>query len=365
MAINFPSSPVDGQIYNKHVYRNGAWHVVPTKTALPKNYILNPTMAVSQEIGETVTSANGVFVADQWNTQSAGLAFNGQRTTAVDGTRIQTGVTTGVAMTGGEYWSFCHTIEALRLYEFQYNTPNAKHAVLRFEVYGTVGGTFGFSLRNHAVWDRAFVAPFTIAANAWHTITIPIPGDTVGTTWPSGSVGCFSLGFAFACGSAYQGPAGWNAGNLLAPTGITNGAAVTNTTFYMRNVGLYLDPYRTGVAPPFVVPSYGQELRRCQRYWYKLFNLRGGSNGQTVAYRMSAPHPAPMRITPAGSIVGSPRVYDQSITAVITGLPTSWSNNLAAEFDVNNAGNLFSPYGRGLVQYYQDDNHYIAVNARM
>ena len=74
MAINFPSSPIEGQVHNvspgkSFVYRSGAWAQAPMKTALPKNYVVNPAMTVSQQNGDVASTGatfNGYFPADQF-----------------------------------------------------------------------------------------------------------------------------------------------------------------------------------------------------------------------------------------------------------------------------------------------------------
>jgi hypothetical protein len=70
-----------------------------------------------------------------------------------------------------------------------------------------------------------------------------------------------------------------------------------------------------------------------------------------------------MRATPSAAIVGSPRMYDYAATPIITGLG-SVSNEYAAEFDVTcSAGGLAA--GRAVSNYWQDENQYIAISARM
>lgn len=80
MALNFPSSPAtnDTHVANGLTYRwNGAvwnWEGAPT-TALRRNYLINPSMQISQENGRNQfsqgfgyaggTTAN-YFMADQW-----------------------------------------------------------------------------------------------------------------------------------------------------------------------------------------------------------------------------------------------------------------------------------------------------------
>ena len=77
------------------------------------------------------------------------------------------------------------------------------------------------------------------------------------------------VGFGFAAGTTYQGAAGWQAGAKYTITGNPNGA-VTGNVFYFTDVGLYLDPLATGIAPPWAMPDEAEELRACQRYYQKV-----------------------------------------------------------------------------------------------
>ena len=43
----------------------------------------------------------------------------------------------------------------------------------------------------------------------------------------------------------------------------------TGNVFELFDVGLYLDPHNTGIAPPWQMPDEAEELRACQRYYCK------------------------------------------------------------------------------------------------
>jgi hypothetical protein len=71
MAANFPSSPTEGQVHNvspgnSFVFLSGVWVPAPVKTALPKNYVVNPSMQISQQNGDVAGTVTGYYPADQW-----------------------------------------------------------------------------------------------------------------------------------------------------------------------------------------------------------------------------------------------------------------------------------------------------------
>lgn len=82
MALTFPESPTEGQIFRpgggvpNYFYRGGAW-IKKTGTALPFNLVINPSMAVSQQNGLDAyypqgygyaagSTTNNWYAADGW-----------------------------------------------------------------------------------------------------------------------------------------------------------------------------------------------------------------------------------------------------------------------------------------------------------
>ena len=79
MGINFPSTPAEGQVLNispgkSFVFRSGLWRKAPMTTAMPKNYIVNPSMQISQQNTIPRHRLRIIYAADQW---AMGLASGG------------------------------------------------------------------------------------------------------------------------------------------------------------------------------------------------------------------------------------------------------------------------------------------------
>lgn len=369
MATDFPSAPAEGQVFNaapgkSFVFRNGLWRKAPLTTALPKNYIVNPAMQISQQNGDA-SVATSLFPADQWQGSStiAGAAFARGRPSLSGSDYIGIALSTAKpALAASDAHAMRQLIEGTRVVDLQWGTANAKQAVLRFAAATATGGTFVVTVKNSDA-NRTFIAPFTMPSGwTWTTFGIVIPGDTTGTWLTTANIG-MNLSFNFATGTSLIGAAGWQAGNWNGLPGMTNGAAVTGS-YLITDVGLYADPYKTGVAPLFRVPDFGDELRRCQRYWYRRYGMRGWVTAATTVGRLAAPHPAPMRTTPATAIVGAPKVYDLGATPTITAISADQSNTLALEINATcGAGGLTA--GRPALHYWTTESDYLAVSARM
>ena len=148
---------------------------------------------------------------------------------------------------------------------------------------------------------------------------------------------------------------------------MTNIAASGSGTFNIGRVGLYLDPYATGVAPPFVTPNPQDELRRCQRYWYKAFGARGLVVSAAVLNALNNIHPVPMRAKPAASLFSSQViVYDASTTPAITSISANPSNSWALELNTGTAGLIAArPGGHIWGGSGTVANNCFAMNARL
>jgi hypothetical protein len=72
MALNFPSSPTEGQVFHNNfrgpifIYKSGVW-TRNYGTASRVNILVNPTLQVSQQNGSNpAMNTHNYFFADQW-----------------------------------------------------------------------------------------------------------------------------------------------------------------------------------------------------------------------------------------------------------------------------------------------------------
>jgi hypothetical protein len=286
-------------------------------------------MQVSQENSNTAGTTTGYYAADQcakYHVSSAGT-LTAQRVQSVtpNGSKDRFRVTITAAdasLAAGEYLTITQNIEGQEVADFQYGTAAALQSVLRFGFKGPAG-TYAARLGNSAA-NRSYVALFTITApqaNVDTEQTVIIAGDTTGTWLTDTGIG-ITLDIVLACGSTFQGAAGWQAGNIMGTSGVSNGMGTVSAVFEIFDVGLYADPDATGVAPAWEMPGYEETLRKCMRYYLADFqvSLRGYVAGATPL-AVHAHFPTAMRAAPAiaaGSVTASANVSAEAYETITT-----------------------------------------------
>jgi hypothetical protein len=247
-----------------------------------------------------------------------------------------------------------------------FGTASAKQIVVRFGFKASVVGSTGveFTVRTPAGYGyRTSTGANTANTDAYCTLVIP---GATGGTWANDNSAAMELCFSFVWGSGNSGGTtnSWT-------TGVADGGAAGAAQFFtvgdtleIFDFGLYADPYKTGVAPPFALPEITAETKRCQRYWYRAYGLHGGVASGTAVSRSGMRHPVPMRLAPTATAAGSVRFYDGTTTALFSSISANTSNYWAAELDITTGG-TFATGGKQACMYYQTEADYIAMNARM
>ena len=238
--------------------------------SIMKNRIINGAMVISQRNGtSSVTPANTDYTLDRFQyiaSQASKITIqqNAGSATLPVGFTNYLGATSSSAysIAAGDYFAILQTIEGFNIADLGWGTANAKTITLSFQVYSSLTGTFGGSIRNSAA-NRSYPYTYSIpVANTWTTVSVTIAGDTSGT-WGIGNGAGLVLGFGLGAGSTYSGTAGsWAATNYVSATGATSVVGTSGATFYITGVQLEVGSSATG----FEYRQYGQELALCQRY---------------------------------------------------------------------------------------------------
>jgi hypothetical protein len=273
-----------------------------------RNRWVNGSLQVSQENGNNSGTSDAFFVADQLSVHrvtSAGV-ITVQRVQsptpggASDRARI-TITTADASLAAGEYLFLRTLIEGSDVADLRWGTADAQPVLLRFLFKGPAG-TYAVRVTN-AANDRSYVALFSpTAANVDEIIEISVPGDTTGTwTTSAGSTG-MEVCVVLACGSTFQGAAGWQAGDILGTSAVSNGMGTGSAVFEFGEFGYYRD-YGPRIRPLWQLSDLGDELRRCKRF-YQLArgtNRDNGAAANTKSYTSPVNFGVEMRAAPSVS----------------------------------------------------------------
>jgi len=244
--------------------------------SIMKNRIINGAMVIDQRnAGASTTLTTSAYTLDRWysyTTQSSKFSIqqNAGSVTPPVGFTNYIGATSlsAYSITSGDYFSIMQRIEGYNVADLGWGSASAKTVTLSFQVYSSLTGTFGGSLRNSA-GNRSYPFTYTVSsANTWTSISVTIAGDTSGTWLTTNGIGVDVL-FSLGTGSSFLGTAGaWAGANYLGATGQVNMVATNGATFYITGVQLEVGSSATG----FEYRQYGQELALCQRYYQKVTN---------------------------------------------------------------------------------------------
>jgi len=279
-----------------------------------RNLLYNGAMQVSQRGTSTagITGGGaGYYTADRWkiNVNSFGTWTQTVENDAPTGSGFAKSLkvlctTADASPSGTDYATFIQHLEGQDLQRIAKGTASAQQLTLSFWVKSNVTGTY--SVMCYDV-DNARFASFTYSISAsatWEKKTILVPADTTGA-FDNDNGDSFQLYFNLGSGSTYTGGSAqttWSGGTAFGTQWMpsqTNLAAATNN--YWQVTGVQLE---TGaVATPFEFKPYGQELRECQRYYYKIKSVANSSfgfsyNRNTTLAQAYVSFPITMRVAP-------------------------------------------------------------------
>jgi hypothetical protein len=235
-----------------------------------RNKIINGDMRIDQRNAGAGVTASGAFPVDRffileatdgaYSSQQSSLAPSGHSKSL-----YFTTTTADATLASGQAVYVAHHIEGLNCEDLAWGTASAKSVVLSFKVRSSLTGTFGGAVANSAR-DRSYPFTYSIStADTWTDVSVAIPGDTSGTWLTDISIGIrLTLGLGVA--SDLSGTAGaWSGADYRSATSAVSVIGTLNATFRITGVQLEAG----SVATPFEHRSYGDELARCQRYFYR------------------------------------------------------------------------------------------------
>ena len=250
---------------------------------LSKPLIINGNMAVAQRGTSFANVGDGVYTLDRFETQknndgavtvtqealTSGNAYNaGFRTalkcdvTTADGTLATT-----------QRFQIQQIIEAQNLQSLKFGTASAEKLTLAFWVKATKTGTHIVRLFLYDD-DRSVSASYTVSSSdTWEHKVLNFPADTTGVIDNNNGAG-MQVNWFMGAGASFQSgtlATTWGTNTTANDAvGQVNGLDSTSNNFHLTGVQLEVGEYTSSTLPPFQHESFGDNLVRCQRYYYKI-----------------------------------------------------------------------------------------------
>jgi len=281
-----------------------------------RNLIINGAMMVAQR-GVTST-VSGFGSVDRFRLMFGGqdeALTQAQHTLSTSDTPYSLGfrysfhITNGNQTSGAggtDYAQLLTTIEAQDIASSGWNyTSSSSFITLSFWVKSSVAQNFYGAVRTQDGTVRSF--PFeteSLTADTWKKVIIKIPGDSSNTFNNDNGAGLQIFMWAFR-GTDYTGSVTlnqWNTWNTSTGT-----PDFTSTWWTTNDATLEFTGYQLEVgdtATSFEHRSAGDELSRCQRYFYKVTGDSGDRVGiggccvNSIEFRMNVTFPTTMRALP-------------------------------------------------------------------
>ena len=303
-----------------------------------RSVVYNGAMKIAQRgTNFTGVTASGTFPVDRFlfHVGSLGTWTLSQSTDVPTGQglshSIKCDVTTANASPSGTaYARIDQRFEGQDLQRFCKGTANAKNFAVSFWVKSPKTGTHIVQLQDQDN-SRTVSKAYTVSsANTWEKKELIFPADTTGA-FDNDNGGSLFLCFYLAVGTGYQGgtlQTTWGPPvNNTRATGQVNVADSTSNDFYLTGVQMEASSY----CSEFEHRSFGDELLRCYRYYYRLKGednktyMIGMSDNDNVNIYGFFHFPVPMRIPPASieqNGTASHYKVRRDTTKSCTGVPT-------------------------------------------
>lgn len=238
-----------------------------------RNLIINGAMQVAQRGTSFASLATSQYTLDRWYPKESGsVVFT--VTKEADGpdgfaSSLKINVdTANASLSAGDFFTLEHLFEGQNLQALKKGTANAQPVTLSFWVKSNVTGTFicEFDDNDNA---RNINKSYTVnSSGTWEYKTITFEGDTSGT-FDNDHANSARIIWWLDAGSNFRGgtlATSWESTNNVdrVEGGVTFADTVNN---YFQITGVQLEV--GSEATPFEHRSYGDELARCQRYYYK------------------------------------------------------------------------------------------------
>ena len=240
-----------------------------------KNFVINGAMQAAQrstsETGLGATS--GYYTLDRFNcafTTSGRLTMSQEAITDLPGfaNALKLDCTTAdTSIAVDEYFVLQQKFEGQDLQRIKKGTSSAESLTVSFYVKGNAAATYVCELYD-ADNSRSINKTFSVTTS-WTRVSLTFPGDTTGTLDDDNALS-FQIGFWLHAGSNFTSgtlQTSWGSEtNANKAVGISSFFDSTARTFFITGLQMEIG----SAATTFEHLSYGDNLKNCLRYFYRL-----------------------------------------------------------------------------------------------
>jgi len=268
--------------------------VIPTSRPNVNPLMINGDMAVAQRGTSNTNFSNATLVVDRIKGIANGLGSSGSVLTGSQSTDAPTGFEKSFKLevtSAGGLDSADNRFAIETKFEHQdvskFFDNNAM--TLSFYVKSSLADTFAVGIarnnQNTSSGGNLYIANYTISsANTWQQVVINIPTSSTTTGETANATGVSLEWFMdIKTGGSRTGASlGWNDTTTavqINSAAADNGFFNATNTWLITGVQLEVGTYTSSTIPPFQHESFGDNLARCQRYYYKILAASGGYFG--------------------------------------------------------------------------------------
>tara|TARA_B100001057_G_scaffold21063_1_gene19509 strand:- start:2029 stop:3156 length:1128 start_codon:yes stop_codon:yes gene_type:complete len=279
-----------------------------------RNLIINGDMRIAQRGTSSTSSSFQTVDRFAYDRNNTGAATQSQVADAPEGFKYSYKIDCTTAETSpaaNVYNLISQKFEGQNLQHIKKGTSNAQSLTASFYVKGNAAATYTCELRDQD--NTRFNSQTFNVTTSWSRVTLTFAPDTTGAFDSDNNLSLY-LFFWLSSGSDYS--SGTFSSNTWHTTdanrigdGQTNFFDSTDRTFFLTGVQLEVG----SVATDFEHLSFADELRRCQRYYFKTFDysvapaqntsnyngsLAGGASVTNVSFAATQVFPVAMRAAP-------------------------------------------------------------------
>ena len=283
-----------------------------------RNKVINGAMMVHQRGDASATGSAAYLACDRFKTNN-GCGAQVAVTKSSDspdefGNSTKWDCTTAdSSIAASDFFLIQHRMEGQNLQDFAKGTSSAKQFALSFYIKATKTGVYTVELED-VDNSRHCSKTITVSDTNWNRYKIIYPADTTGA-FANDNAFSLSINFWLVAGSNYNSgtlqSSAWGTGTTTrASSSNVNAMDSTSNDFFLTGVQLEVG----GTVTDFEHRSFGDELARCQRYFYKVIGDSGDHTGimgyftQAAESRLGIHTPVPMRTGPTYAGNGNAQV---------------------------------------------------------